>query len=179
MPDFEHRPRRKPGAAGRIVVWNWTFNYALEHPLGGGFNLYYINQLGGLNPDGSKWGLAYHNDFVEVLGEQGWPGLLMFLTRIATSVLYLRGAARRARRLPHLAWCGDLAAALQMALVLQLTGGSFIAMGFHPPLYMIFALAVSLREYVHRVEKASERVTTSTMRGFAERGIAASTQPGG
>ncbi len=169
---------QEASAARRIVVWEWTFNYALEHPLGGGFNLYYSNQLGGVNPDGSKGGLAYHNDFFEVLGEQGWPGLAIFLVLIATSVFYLRGAARRARRFPHLAWCRDLATALQMALVLQLTGGSFIAMGFHPPLYMIFALAISLREYVHRVEKASERAT-GAISGFAERGIASSAQLSG
>ena len=124
--------------------------------------------MGGLNPDGSRSGLAYHNDFFEVLAEQGWLGLVFFLGLITTSVIYLRGAARRARRFPQLAWCCDLATALQMALVLQLTGGSFVALGYHPPLYMLFALAISLREYVYRVEKASERAT-SPVSGFAER----------
>ncbi len=147
--------KEERAAASRLDVWRWTFNYAVEHPLGGGFNLYLIDKLGPVNPDGSRAGLAYHNNFVEVLGEQGWPGLAIFVALIATSVIYLRGAARRARQFAQLAWCRDLATALQMALVLQLTGGSFVALGFHPPLYMLFALSISLREYVYRVEKAS------------------------
>ena len=65
-----------------------------------------------------------------------------------------------------------------MALVLQLTGGMFVALGFHPPLYMIFALAISLREYVYRVEKASERPIASMGRP-GERGLASSPQPSG
>lgn len=162
---------------GRVQVWLWTFNYVLEHPLGGGFEVYEINQLGEM-PDGRRWSVAYHNDFFEVLGEQGWPGLAIFVGLISTSIIYLRGAARRARRIPDLAWCSDLAAALQMALVLQLTGGSFIAMGFHPPLYMVFALSISLREYVYRVEKANGWVTRPA-NGIAERVLASSAQPSG
>jgi probable O-glycosylation ligase (exosortase A-associated) len=162
----------------RLEVWQWTFDYALEHPLGGGFEVHRIDGLGGVNPDGSKAGLYAHNDFFEVLGEQGWLGLTIFLALIATSVFYLRGAARRARRFPHLAWCRDLATALQIALVVQLTGGSFVALAYHSPLYMIFALSVSLREYVYRVEKASERTMPSVSR-LAERGLASSAHPSG
>jgi probable O-glycosylation ligase (exosortase A-associated) len=169
-------PHHETSAEHRLDVWSWTFNYALEHPLGGGFQVYEINQLGGANAEGPRLGMAYHNDFFEVLGELGWPGLVMFIGLIATSILYLRGAARRARRLPHLAWCSDLAAVLQMALVLQLTGGSFVALGFHPPLYMIFALSISLREYVYRVEKASQR-TTIPVSGFAASGFARAADP--
>jgi len=169
---------QEASAAHRIDVWQWTFDYVLEHPLGGGFQLYEIDELGPVRPDGSKWGLAYHNDFIEVLGEQGWPGLAIFLALIATSIIYLRGAAGRARRFPQLAWCRDLATALQMALVLQLTGGLFVALGFQPPLYMIFALSISLREYVYRVEKASERAETPVS-GFAHRGLAPSVRASG
>jgi len=168
----------EPGHESRLDVWQWTLDYALEHPLGGGFEVHQIDGLGPINPDGSKSWLYAHNDFFEVLGEQGWLGLTIFVALIATSVFYLRGAARRARRFPHLAWCRDLATALQMALVLQLTGGMFVALGFHPPLYMIFALAISLREYVYRVEKASERPIASMGRP-GERGLASSPQPSG
>jgi len=168
----------EPGHENRLDVWRWTLDYALEHPLGGGFEVHQIDRLGPVNPDGSRSWLYAHNDFFEVLGEQGWLGLTIFVALIATSVFYLRGAARRARRFPNLAWCRDLATALQMALVVQLTGGMFVALGFQPPLYMIFALAISLREYVYRVVKASERPIASMGRP-GERGLASSPQPSG
>jgi putative inorganic carbon (hco3(-)) transporter len=166
------------GHESRLDVWQWTLSYALEHPLGGGFEVHQIDGLGIVKADGSRAGLYAHNDFLEVLGEQGWPGLAIFLALIATSIFYLRGAARRARRFPHLAWCRDLATALQIALVVQLTGGIFVALAYHPPLYMIFALSISLREYVYRVEKASERATPSGSR-LAERDLVSSAQPSG
>ncbi len=166
--------RQEGSAEHRLDVWRWTVDYALEHPLGGGFEVHQIDELGGIRPDGTIGGLYAHNDFFEVLGEQGWPGLAIFVSLIATSFFYLRAAARRARRFPHLTWCSDLATTLQMALLLQLTGGSFVALGYHPPLYAVFALSVSLREYVHRVEKGSEQ-TTSPAGAVAERGLASST----
>ena len=149
-------------AEHRLDVWMWTLGYVSEHPLGGGFEVYIIDHAGAVRPDGTRASIAYHNDFFEVLAEQGWPGLAIFVALIGSSVLYLRSAARRARAYPQLAWVPDLAVALQMALVLQLTGGSFVALGYHPPLYMIFALAISLREYVHRVAKATQSGAAAT-----------------
>lgn len=146
---------QESSARHRLDVWAWTYNYVVEHPLGGGFNIYEIDEIG-VAPDGTKTGLAYHNDFFEVLGEQGWPGLLIFAALIMTSFVQLRIAARRAKRFRQLAWVPDFATAAQMSLVLQLTGGQFVALGYHPPLYMIFALAISLREYVRRVEAATD-----------------------
>jgi putative inorganic carbon (HCO3(-)) transporter len=165
--------RQEGSAVHRLDVWRWTFDYALQHPLGGGFEMHRIDQLGEVRPDGSRHFMYAHNDFFEVLGEQGWPGLAIFVGMIATTFFYLYAAARRARHFPHLTWCRDLAIALQMALVLQLTGGGFIALGYHPPLYMVFALSVSLREYVHRVEKAASGQQARQVR-FAERGLASS-----
>src|SRR5579872_3701803 len=88
---------QESSARHRLDVWAWTYNYVVEHPLGGGFNIYEIDEIG-VAPDGTKTGLAYHNDFFEVLGEQGWPGLLIFVALIMTSFVQLRIAARRAKR---------------------------------------------------------------------------------
>ncbi len=71
-------------ALGRIVVWKWTVDFALEHPMGGGF-VAYLNNAGLLDlyhdtevRFGNK-AKAFHNIYFEVLGEQGFFGLLLYL----------------------------------------------------------------------------------------------------
>src|SRR5208282_5623461 len=80
---------QEASATHRLDVWRWTFDYTLEHPLGGGFEMHRIDQLGGLEPDGGRHFMYAHNDYFEVLGEQGWPGLAIFVGMIATTFFYL------------------------------------------------------------------------------------------
>ena len=73
-------------AAGRLVVWAWTLDYAKSHPFGGGFDAY-LDNAGKLNSyltspspgvEIKQSAVAYHNVFFEVLGEQGYPGIIIY-----------------------------------------------------------------------------------------------------
>lgn len=141
----------------RLKVWEWTLDYVSEHPNGGGFQAYRINEFeipvkGAENGEVRiEVGRAYHSMFFEVLGEHGWLGLGLFLGLILLSFRALRQTVRYSRSLPHLAWARDLASALQASLLVMLTVGAFIGIAFQPFVYYIVALSVSLREYARRV----------------------------
>lgn len=71
-------------ALGRIVVWKWTVDFVIDHPMGGGF-VAYLNNAGLLDlyhdtevQFGNK-AKAFHNIYFEVLGEQGLIGLFLYL----------------------------------------------------------------------------------------------------
>jgi probable O-glycosylation ligase (exosortase A-associated) len=76
----------------RVAVWKWTLGYAASHPLGGGFEIYRLNEIEYTTPDPlapndptrnvkMKFrARAFHNNYFEMLGEQGWPGLILFMT---------------------------------------------------------------------------------------------------
>jgi putative inorganic carbon (HCO3(-)) transporter len=136
----------------RILVWRWTFNYAVSHPLGGGFAAYLIDSVE--LPDGTvEFGRAFHSIYFELLGEQGWIGLGLFCLLSGSTLLGLRRMARRARKVPEMAWCADMSDALQSALMVFLTAGAFVGIAFQPMFWYFIAMSISLREYVHRVEQ--------------------------
>jgi len=145
----------------RFAVWRWTYEYALQHPFGGGFDLYFIDRID-FPSDKSPTGVetiahrAFHSIYFEMLGEQGFVGLGMFLSIAGLSFLSLWGVIRQCRGNPQLQWCGDLAKGLASALVILMTCGAFIGIAFQPFLYYLFAITVSLREWVYRTEAERE-----------------------
>ncbi len=52
-----------------------TLNYVSEHPLGGGFQSFLIDRIEFPATNGETplviYGKAFHNSYIEVLGEQG------------------------------------------------------------------------------------------------------------
>jgi probable O-glycosylation ligase (exosortase A-associated) len=145
-------------ALARIEVWKWTLGFVGEHPLGGGFNSFYVDTivLPGASYDPrpiTRHGIAFHSIYFEVLGEHGWPGLAIFLSLIAASFTGFISAARRARRLADMEWCSDLAWTAVIAMSVLVVCGAFIGIAFTPIMYYMFALAVMLPHHVRMVEK--------------------------
>lgn len=146
-------------AMTRILVWRWTLDYILSHPLGGGFDMYRINAIyhgpSPRNPSGLvEYGRAFHSVYFEMLGEHGWIGLALLLGLIIASLLALQGAARRAKRVPGMEWCVDLASAVQISLIILAVCGAFIGIAFQPLLHYLFAVSVSVSQYVLRVVRS-------------------------
>lgn len=145
-------PTADSSALMRLLVWAWTANYAVTHPFGGGFGCFLIDRIE--FPDGQVvFGHAFESSYFEILGEQGWVGLSLFLGVVAWAFFGLRRLARRTRKIPHLAWCADMSDALQAGLVVFMTAGAFLDVAFQPELWYFIAMSVSLREYARRVEQ--------------------------
>ena len=80
-------------ASTRVAVWKWTLDYVKDHPFGGGFDAYRSNRIryrtvvaktsGGTTSlefaEVEDKGRAYHSSYFEMLGEQGWAGLFLWL----------------------------------------------------------------------------------------------------
>ncbi len=80
-------------ASTRVAVWMWTLDYVKTHPFGGGFDAYRSNsftyrmpKVTGTPPNVTVTyatvtdkARAYHSSYFEMLGEQGWPGLILWL----------------------------------------------------------------------------------------------------
>ncbi|HYZ22787.1 MAG TPA: putative O-glycosylation ligase, exosortase A system-associated [Rhodopila sp.] len=145
---------QESSALGRILVWRWTMDYVAQHPLGGGFNVFYINHI--IFPDGQEvFGKAFHSIYFEVLGELGIPGILMFGGLLLWTLFGLQRVAKQTRERPGLGWIRDLAYALQAALLTLMTCGMFIGIAFQPFIYYIVAVSISLMAYVQRTEQPS------------------------
>ncbi|MGE4046130.1 MAG: putative O-glycosylation ligase, exosortase A system-associated, partial [Acetobacteraceae bacterium] len=162
-------------ALGRILVWQWTLEFAAANPLGGGFNSFIINHI--TYPGGTmQFGKAFHSIYFEMLGEHGWPGLIMFLTIVASTMLSLRRLKKRIKGHPDALWCSELANALQVSIFVFMSAGAFVGIAFQPMFWHMIALSVSLRAYVIRIEQQQTSRAIPWRRPDAA-GTAASTLP--
>lgn len=151
--------KQDSSALGRVLVWKWTLGFAMEHPFGGGYDAFRIDRIvyPGTDDDPTpvvEHGKAFHSIYFEMLGEQGWPGLAVFLTIIFAALMSLRQVARKTRRIPELLWARDLAHALQTSLLTFCAGGAFVGMGFQPVLWYMLGMSACLALHVRHCEKA-------------------------
>lgn len=152
-------------AATRLAVWKWTIDYAADHPLGGGFNVYIGNKLeidmSYRTSDGTlvkvvgyDAGRSFHNAYFEMLGEQGYPGLLMFLAAHLIGIFRMEAVRRAYRKHQGAnAWVSPLASALQHAHLIYLLGCSFVGIAFQPFIYFIIAVEIGFDRYVQTYVK--------------------------
>jgi putative inorganic carbon (hco3(-)) transporter len=148
---------KENSAYTRILVWRWTLEFVATHPLGGGFQTYVINHVdvpgAGNEPGHIEFGRAFHSIYFEVLGEHGYPGIIIFLTLAGTMFLKLRRLAKRARAHPELQWVVGLADALQSGLAVFLSAGAFVGIAFQPMFWYFVSMGVCLNAYMWRVER--------------------------
>ncbi|MEA3038137.1 MAG: hypothetical protein QOE79_650 [Sphingomonadales bacterium] len=152
-------------ASTRIAVWKWTWDYAKQHPLGGGFEAYRQNRLQVhlVNARGSgpvqevDWRIqadrarAYHSSYFEMLGEQGFPGLALFLLIHAIGLWRMERLRRRYRkREGEEEWISPLATALQGAQLIYLVGSLFVGIAFQPFVWMLIAVQIGFDAFVKR-----------------------------
>ena len=153
-------------ASTRLAVWQWTMDYAKSHPLGGGFEAYRQNQIryekvavesdGGGNAKVDRSlevdkARAYHSAYFEMLGEQGYPGLAIWLLINLAGIFRMEVLRRRyAKPEPGQEWIAPLASALQSGHLIYMLGGTFIAIAFQPFIYMLIGAQIGLDTYCAR-----------------------------
>jgi putative inorganic carbon (HCO3(-)) transporter len=131
---------------GRVNAWHVAFWYANEHfPFGAGF---FAPQLESIFnhylPDASPH--AAHSIYFQILGEQGYVGLAIYL---ALLLLALRNAGivlRQTRDQPGLRWAYDLADMSRIALIAFCIGGIALSMAYADEYLLIIALLSVLRQ---------------------------------
>jgi probable O-glycosylation ligase (exosortase A-associated) len=146
--------RREDSALSRLLVWQWTWDFAMRNPLGGGFDASVASYAVTRRPDGTEFsieGKAFHSIYFEVLGEQGWIGLGIFLSIFAAFFLSMMRVRHRARRREDLAWTGGLASALMQSTLIFMVGAAFSGIAYQPLHYYLFMFAVSLSAVMARV----------------------------
>jgi O-antigen ligase len=155
-------------ASTRVAVWKWTLEYVGDHPLGGGFDAFRSNKIKveTVEAEGSAnnvsrdvneiydQGRAYHSAYFEMLGEQGWPGLGLWLWLQALGLWQMEKIRRRYKQRtgPNEQWQGPLANALQQAQLVYLAGGLFVGIAYQPFVFMLIGLQCALWSYLKRVD---------------------------
>lgn len=160
-------------ASTRVAVWMWTLDYVKDHPFGGGFDAYRSNKLKvelvtvtGEGNNTSKdvveveeKSRAYHSSYFEMLGEQGWPGLFLWLWLLVSGLWQMERIRSRwkNRTGEGETWQAPLANALQQSLLVYMLGGAFVGIAFQPFCYMLIGLQCGLWSYLKRIDSPPQR----------------------
>jgi len=156
----------------RLAVWGWTLEYVQTRPFGGGFEAYRQNRIAvqtvAQSTSGdvqmvdtqvlADSGRAWHSAYFEMLGEQGYPGLFLFLLIHGIGLVRMEVLRRRYRgRDGDHAWIAPLATALQHFQIVYLVGALFVAVAFQPFIWMALAVQIGFDRWVTRREREQLR----------------------
>lgn len=173
-------PGGDESASTRVAVWKWTLDYAEQRPFGGGFDAYRSNRFTYVMPvkqtDGNTISVryqevedkarAYHSSVFEMLGEQGWPGLGLWLMLHVLGLWQMERIQRRWKKAEAEAerWIAPMAAALQMGALIYLVGALFQGIAYQPVMLMLVGLQIGLATYCARIDSARATLTRSASR---------------
>jgi O-antigen ligase len=155
-------------AGTRLAVWAWTWDYVQHHPFGGGFEAYRQNRIQvqtvNVQTAGETQmvtaqttadeGRAYHSAYFEMLGEQGFPGLALFLLFHGIGLVRMEIVRRRYLRAEgDKAWIAPLATALQQFQLVYLVGALFVGIAFQPFVYLVLATQIGFDSWLGARER--------------------------
>lgn len=130
-------------ALGRINAWHMAFNVATQRLTGGGFEVVSSETFMKYAPDPLRVH-DFHSIYFEILGEQGFIGLALFLLLFMFTWFKCARIAKEARRDKSQQWAAELARMLQVSLVGYAMAGAFLGMAYFDLPYHIMAMAVIL-----------------------------------
>ncbi len=173
-------PGGDESASTRVAVWQWTIDYVDEKPFGGGFDAYRGNRFSYVMPvkevagntttveyqEVVDEGRAFHSSIFEMLGEQGWPGLFIWLALHGLGLWQMERIQRRWRGRENEAerWIAPFAAALQMGAVIYIIGALFQGIAYQPVMLMLVGLQIGLHSYCKRIDSARALLDRSQAR---------------
>lgn len=192
-------PDTDESASSRLAVWQWTYDYARENPLGGGFDAYRANSFtywmkeveGEGNTQVTRYvevtdeARAFHSSYFEMLGEQGWPGLFLWLLLNVTGIIQMERLARKWKKLAaeapddkDVGWQAPLATALQQSHLIYMLGCFFVGIAFQPFIYMIIGFQIALANLCRNAEAGDLAVPRRMRRSGSDHGGAGGAQVG-
>jgi len=186
--------RADQSASTRLAVWGWTWRFAQDNPMGGGFEAYRQNRVRfdkvATSQEGDTTqlerelvedqGRAYHSAYFEMLGEQGFPGLILWLFIHLGGIWRMELLYRRFRRdpPPGQQWIAPLALALCNGQIIFMVGALFVGIAFQPFVYMLVALQIGLDRYAARLRRLERQRRTGRWSPFARRAAGAAATSG-
>lgn len=116
-------------AMGRINAWMMAFRLANDRLTGGGF-VPWTPENFAKYADVADDVHAAHSIYFGVLGDHGWPGLILFVAIAVAALLSVSRALKICRVAPELGWLAQMLAMVQVSLIVFLVGGSFYSLAY-------------------------------------------------
>ena len=155
-------------AMGRINAWTFAYNLASDRFFGGGFNAFSERLFYQYAPNPTDVHDA-HSIYFEVLGEQVFVGLLLFLTLLFLAFRTARSVIQLAKPYPEFKWAGDLAAMVQVSLVGYCVGGTFLGLAYYDLPYTLIAILVLTQTVLSHELQQNSKTSARSAKGLSKR----------
>lgn len=137
-------------AEQRIVAWGTAWRFVQDYPItGGGFDtLPDVNVFQRYQPRPLPLGYlstAPHSIYFQLLADQGFVGLLLFLLLIGACFLTLYRIGRAARKIPDGQWMMYYAWMIQISILAFMTSGAFLGFLYLDVIYEMIGAVVVLK----------------------------------
>ena len=152
MPDSWHKRmdtienyQQDASAQGRINAWMMNWNIATHNVSGGGFDIYNPPTFAAYAPHPQDIHVA-HSIYFSVLGEHGFPGLILFISiwwLTWRSANWIRKNAKGETE-----WAAMLAGMCQVSLIGYAVGGAFLSLAYFDLPYDIMVIVVLTRRWL-------------------------------
>jgi len=146
-------------AMGRINAWRFAWNLAQDHPiLGGGANVFTPQLFYRYAPKPENFHDA-HSIYFEMLAEQGFVGLALFLGVGIGTLVAAQAMRKRVKGRPGFLWAYDLSSMCQTTIVGYAVGGAFLGLSYWDLPYTVVAIVAISRSLVDE-ELAEKEIDT-------------------
>jgi probable O-glycosylation ligase (exosortase A-associated) len=148
-------------AMGRLEVWQSGWNYMLAHPwLGGGFESWIYVSL----PKGMR---DWHNAYIKMGVEHGFPGLLLWGALLAGTLVSLTRMITLGK-LWRLDWARRWGAMLRASLIAYAVGAVFLGIAYWELLYWLLMASVLAKRFAILEQRALIGATREKQRHFGQ-----------
>jgi len=137
-------------ASSRILQWRYAIQLASESPIiGNGFDAryyqpYYHKYLTGIDVN-----RAAHSYLFEILEEQGYGGLFIYLLMMVTAIVSANRVSKKARKRKDLKWAASLLFYSQFSITGFAFNGLTLSVAYIDLYFYILAFIVLLISYVN------------------------------
>ncbi|MFT4613212.1 MAG: putative inorganic carbon (HCO3(-)) transporter [Bacteroidia bacterium] len=138
-------------ALGRLRAWEFSINMAFDRLTGGGFESWSWENYRIYAPS-AKEPFVAHSIYFHVLGDSGWPGLILFVSILIVVFRQLGKMIKHTEHDSEMANFNFLARMLQVSLVAFMAGGSFLSLSYFDLAWHIMAITVAMTQLT-RIDK--------------------------
>ncbi len=139
-------------AQQRLTSWAFAWNLAKQYPItGAGFECFTPGLFAIFSPaDAHTWLAGHtssgpHSIYFQVVAEQGFVGLGVFLGLLASCVISARRLQKQAASNPAVSWMASYAQIVELGVLGYMVSGAFLGRAYFDLYYQLVAILIVLK----------------------------------